>query len=242
MELRLLGPVEVHLGSEMLDAGPPQQRMVAAALAVDAGRLVTPPALIDRVWDDAPPAARQALHAHVARIRKMLAGADGQVRLAYRSGGYVLEVDPDRVDLLRFRKLVRRAMGAGVAESERASLIDAALRLWRGEPLAGASGQWATQVRQLWYRERLDAAMAWAHAVLRIGDPEGVVSRLQALVVEYPLAEHLTAMLMRALYAAGRNAEALGHYDDARRRLADELGASPGSQLQRVHSMILRGG
>src|SRR5215469_8668306 len=124
VEFRLLGPVEVWTAGLGLEMGPPQQRAVLAALAVDAGRPVFRGTLIDRVWSGrAPEGAASALYAHVNRIRRMLAaGAAGEepVRLARRSGGYVLGVDPEDVDLHRFRQLALAARDRQRPDDERA--------------------------------------------------------------------------------------------------------------------------
>jgi hypothetical protein len=155
-EFRLFGPIEVTVGGRVVEVGPPQRSMVLAALAVDAGRPMSVDVLIDRVWGDMPPdRARRALQAHVMRIRRLLestgvAGERGSERgsersggrpvwLARRSGGYLLDVDPDCVDLHRFRGLVTRARQPACAD-DRAALLSEALDLWRGRPLAGLGG------------------------------------------------------------------------------------------------------
>src|SRR5689334_10054053 len=106
-EIRLLGPVEIWVEKTAWDVGPPQRRATLAALAANAGRPVSPEALVHRVWgEDHPDTARRALHAHITRLRRVFeqAGQHGEkVRLVRRSGGYVLDVAADRVDLLRFR-------------------------------------------------------------------------------------------------------------------------------------------
>jgi DNA-binding SARP family transcriptional activator len=239
MEVRLLGPVEIYADGSVVEVGPPQRRVVVAALAVDAGRVVTLRTLIDRVWDDPPPGARQALHAHMARIRQMLARAGPEVRLARRSAGYVLEIGAQWVDMLHFRDLLRRAAEPGISDEAQESLLDVALDLWQGEPLRCVDGQWAAQVREVLHRERLDASVAWARAMLRIGAVERVVARIHPLTLEYRTAEHLAATLLRALHAARRDAEALHWYDAFRRRLANTLGADPGLELREIHSVIL---
>jgi DNA-binding SARP family transcriptional activator len=210
-----------------------------AALAVDAGRHVTLQTLIDRIWDDPPTCARQALYAQIARIRQMLDRLGTDVRLVRRSGGYVLEIDAHRVDMLRFRDLLRRAAEPGLRDDAQAMLLDEALNLWQGEPLRGLDGQWAAQVREVLHRERLDASVAWARVMLRIGAAERVITRIHPLTGEYRTAEHLAATLLRALHAARRDAEALEWFHAFRRRLADTLGADPGPELREVHSVIL---
>lgn len=247
VELRLLGPVELSVRGRTAEVGPPQRRAVLAALAVDTGRPVAADVLVKRVWGTDPPdGARRALHAHIARIRRLCeqTGDTGDVRLRLvrRSGGYVLEARPDRVDVHRFRQLVGRARAAGRADEARAAaLLREALGLWRGEPLAGLGGQWAARVREAWRRQRVDAVVGWAHLESRVGDPATVVGPLTELLGEYPLVEPLTEALMQALHAAGRGAEALDCYATLRQRLAEELGADPGSGLREVHQAILRG-
>jgi DNA-binding SARP family transcriptional activator/tetratricopeptide (TPR) repeat protein len=244
--LRLLGPVELVAAGQALDLGPPKRRAVFAALAVDAGHPVSAGTLVDRVWDERPPAeARSAVYAHLARIRKALAEAARlsrlPLRLDRRNGGYLLDVDPDLVDLHRFRRLVDRAREPYQAEDRRAEMLREALALWRGEPLAGLSGSWVERVRQGCRQLRLDALVAWAEAELRVGDHAAVIGQLPDAIAEYPLVEPLTAALIRALYAAGRTAEALDCFFAIRQRLVEELGVDPGAELQGLHQAILRG-
>jgi DNA-binding GntR family transcriptional regulator len=242
----LLGPVQIWTAGHPVDGGQPRQRLVLAGLLVDAGQVVTAEQLVDRVWGHAPPAgARRALHSHIARVRNLLAlaAAPGQkpAALVRQSGGYVLEVDPDQVDVHRFRRLVIRAGEPGCAVGERVDLLREAVGLWRGEPLAGLPGQWAARVRGGWHRQRTQAVVAWATAALRAGTPDAVIGPLTDIAGEYPLVEPLTAALMRALYAAGRVAEALACYRAARTGLVNELGTEPGAELQEVHRAVLRG-
>jgi DNA-binding SARP family transcriptional activator/tetratricopeptide (TPR) repeat protein len=233
VELRMLGPIELYAGDRVWDVGPPQRRHVLAALAVDAGRLVSTETLIDRVWDEPPPGARRALHVHITHLRRLLGPA---ATLARRSGGYVLEVAPARVDLHRFRDLVRAGRSRGDV-----GLLREARSLWRGEPLAGLTGEWAARSRRAWQRWYVDATVAWAEAELAAHGPADMVGPLREMAGEYPLAEPLAAALLRALHAGGRSAEALEHYATVREYLAAELGTDPGPELQAVHQAILRG-
>jgi DNA-binding SARP family transcriptional activator/tetratricopeptide (TPR) repeat protein len=237
--------MEVQVANRTLDLGPAKQRAVFAALAFDAGQPVRVETLIDRVWNEAPPAqARNALYIHIMRIRRLLAcaGGDGEPpRLDRVGGGYLLRIDPQQVDLHRFRQLVDRARLPGLDDDQRACLLHEALGLWRGTPLADLSGPWIDSVRDRCWQRRLDAEVAWATVALRLDNPEPVIARARELAVEHPLVEPLTAVLMRALQAVGRGAEALEFYGLARRRLADELGVDPGPDLRELYQQILRG-
>jgi DNA-binding SARP family transcriptional activator/tetratricopeptide (TPR) repeat protein len=240
MEFRLFGPLEVRNATGSVDVGPPRQRTVLAALLVDAGRLVPVNTVVDRVWGEAPPdRVRHSLYVYVARLRQALGPS---VRLVNRSGGYVAEVDPDTVDLHRFRHLVEHARDRRRPDTERAALLRQALDLWRGTPLADLPGEWVARVREAWRQQHLDATVSWAQAELAIGHAAGIVSTLIDLTAEYPLAEPLTAALMRALHETGRGAEALDHYSRVRRRLGDEIGTEPGAELRDLYQSILRCG
>ncbi|MEU2422230.1 BTAD domain-containing putative transcriptional regulator [Streptomyces sp. NPDC007851] len=246
VQVHLLGPVELSAGERTVEVGPPQRRTVLAVLAVETGRPVTVATLIDRVWDAGPPdAARRAVHAHIAGIRRVCAQAGDRgtrpLTLLRRSGGYVLDADPEQVDVHRFRRLVERAQAAKQPDDTKSALLRQALGLWRGEPLSGLHGQWAARMREAWRRQRVDAAVGWARAELRRGDPDAVIGPLTDLLAEYPLAEPLADMLMRALYDAGRGAEALDCFAAVRRWLAEELGTAPGPALHTTHQAILQG-
>jgi DNA-binding SARP family transcriptional activator len=139
VELRVLGPVELYVGDQVWEVGPPQRRHVLAALAVDAGRPVTTETLIDRVWDEAPDGARRALQVHLSNLRRLLERVSRQegapAGLARRSGGYLLDLDAAQVDLHRFRELVLRARSSTAADAAPVTLLREARALWRGEPL-----------------------------------------------------------------------------------------------------------
>ncbi|HEV2784568.1 MAG TPA: tetratricopeptide repeat protein [Actinophytocola sp.] len=246
MEFRLFGGVQLECAGQLLDVGSPRQQAVLAALAVDVGRPVAIETLIDRVWGDTPPVeARNVLYSHLSRIRQLLRHAtglsDAVARIDRRSAGYVLDVDPDAVDLRRFTRLAEQGTNLRNADEDRASALTEALILWRGSPLAGISGDWADQIRGSWHRRRLDAAVQWGELELKLGRANGVISIVPDLIVEYPLAEPLEGLLMRALHTAGRDAEAIERYAVIRDRLADELGTDPGPELRALHAAILRG-
>ncbi|GAA4034251.1 hypothetical protein GCM10022247_69200 [Allokutzneria multivorans] len=147
MEIDLLGPVRVRDGDRAVQVGPARQQCVLAILAAEAGRVVGVPALVERVWADrAPAGARNLVQTYVARLRRVLvaAGADGASVLVFQNDGYRLAVDPESVDLVRFRALVA------------AGDPDAALALRRGTPLAGIEGEWARRTREALEEQCLD--------------------------------------------------------------------------------------
>jgi DNA-binding SARP family transcriptional activator/tetratricopeptide (TPR) repeat protein len=246
VEFRVLGPVEADADGRLVDAGRPQQRLVLAILLADAGRPVSTETLIDRVWDTAPDGARRTLHVYVARLRRLLAqsgsAAAGSAPLVRRSGGYLLDVDPDLVDIHRFHRLVAASREPLLAQADRVARLREATGLWRGEPLSGLGGRWAARTRAAWQQEHVNAVALWAQAEHLVGNSAAVIGPLTELAGQYPFAEPLVLELMRALLAVGRGADALELYAHVRRQLADELGIDPGRDLQRLYQAILYGG
>ncbi|WP_279629609.1 AfsR/SARP family transcriptional regulator, partial [Amycolatopsis kentuckyensis] len=150
MELRVLGQVELRVDGRVVEVGHARQRCVLAVLLVEANRVVTTEQLLDRVWADRLPYnARRVASNYVSRLRRLLVGDVAVVR---RGGGYVLEVDPEAVDLHRFRRLVEQARGR---EDARAlALLEEAAGLWRGEAFEGLETPWIATVREGLLRER----------------------------------------------------------------------------------------
>lgn len=225
MRVAILGALEVHddAGGVVVVAGA-RLRGLIARLALAGGQPVSTGALAEAVWDCAPPAdVANALQTLVSRARRALGGA---ATVEQSAAGYRLAVAPDDVDALCFERLV--AEGA-VAE---------ALTLWRGPALADA-GDFAEPFARRLEELRLDATVTlYTH---KLDGGTARVGELEALAAEHPLHEKLTGLLMRALAAAGRQADALAAYAALRGRLADELGIDPGPQLQAVHLEVLRG-
>jgi len=245
-EFRLLGPVEWHPGGNAVPLGTRKQRTVLAALLVDAGHPVSLDTLIDRVWEDAPPAQpRSVVYAHLTRIRSALAQAypnqpDRAPLLRRRGGGYALELDRDRVDLHRFRALVDVARTASTSR-QRAAAYREALALRRGPALADLSSPWAHRIRDGWAQLHLDTVVGWARAELTLGNAGTVLTPLTELAGEFPLTEPLIAVLIQALYAGGRPDIAVKRYLGTRRLLVEQLGIEPGPELREAYQLVLRG-
>jgi DNA-binding SARP family transcriptional activator/ABC-type transport system substrate-binding protein/outer membrane protein assembly factor BamB len=246
VEFRLLGPLEVWDDGRALELGGQKRRALLALLLLHANEVVSSDRLIEELWGEEPPqAAATALHGHVSRLRKLLGCADGSAEqlLVTRPPGYVLQVEPDQLDLHRFeclREEARAARSKGDLADASAKLRDA-LTLWRGPPLADLAYERFAQVecgrleqlRLATIEERIEADLALG----RHGD---VCSELERLVAEHPLREGFRAQLMLALYRSGRQAEALQVYRQGRRMLVEELGIDPSQRLRDLEQAILR--
>jgi predicted ATPase/DNA-binding SARP family transcriptional activator len=222
-----------------VEVGGARLRALLTRLALEPGRGVGVDALVEDLWGDAPPADQlNALQSLVSRLRRALPGAP------IESGptGYRLTVDPRQVDAKEFERLAdagRRALAGEPATARR--LLTEALALWRGPALADAAGQpWADAAADRLTERRLAATEDRIDAELELGGHAAVLPELQALVVDHPLRERIRGQHVRALYAAGRQADALAAYGDVRRLLADELGVDPSPALQEIHLRVLR--
>ena len=243
MEFRILGPLEVVEDGQPVALGTLKERLVLGVLLLRANEFVSRERLIDDLWGEAPPpTARKAVNVYVSKLRKALsvAGADP---ITTAAGGYRLNVEPDVLDASRVQVLVataRECVGKGELEAA-AERFQEALSLWRGPTLAGLGleSRGRDEVAQL-DELRLTALMDRIDCDLALGRHEQALGELGVLVHEHPLRERLRAQQMLALYRAGRQADALDAYSEARRTLVDDLGIEPSEALQRLQQAILR--
>jgi DNA-binding SARP family transcriptional activator len=236
VEFRLFGAVEAHLDGRELDLGHARQQCVLAALLVDANVPVPVDELIERVWGELRPhRARETLHSYLTRLRRAL--AESEVRIARRGPSYLIVVDPDAVDLHRFLAQLDTARDA---EDEAAARWYAdALGLRNGEPFGGLDTPWLAGVRARIDKLRLAAELDQADALLRLGRHTELLPALGMRIERRPLDERLAGQFMLALYRAGRQAEALAHYERTRQVLVEELGIDPSAALRELHQRIL---
>ena len=242
MRFRLLGPLEIRVGEEWQGIGAPKWRSVLAALLIHAGQIVPVDVLINEVWGDTPPAkAGNLISIYVLRLRRLLGDTDSTL-LVTRAPGYLLRLAPGDTDAQVFENLVRegrRAYAAGDPERAAAQLAEA-LALCHGSPLADVPQtplieNEAERLDEL----HLDAAELRIRAELACGSHAQVIPELRRLLADHSLRENLWLLLMQALDGAGRHAEALDAYGQARSVFAEELGVDPGTELRQFHARLL---
>jgi predicted ATPase/DNA-binding SARP family transcriptional activator len=241
MEFRILGPLEVR-GDDgrPLKLGGQKPRGILAVLLCRPNQVVSTTTLIDELWGGRPPeTAANMVQIYVSRLRKQLS-ADA---LVTATPGYLLRVEPDKLDAARFEQLVvegRQALKAS-APDRAAETLREALGLWRGPALADftfesfAQAEIArlTDLRVATLEDRIEADLG-------LERHRELVGELEALIEQYPLRSRLSGQLMLALYRSGREAEALEVYKRSRRQLVEELGLDPSKALQDLEQAILR--
>lgn len=234
-----MGEMEAKVGDGVVDLGPRQQRLVLAALALDANRLVPLEKLIDLLWPVSPPrTAAHAVQVCVSKLRSLLTGSGAE--LVTRGSAYLLRIEPAHIDAHRFQALVRQARTA-TDDNQVVALLDQALALWQGPALADvtdADGRdrlcgGLVELRLVAAEDRLDA-------VLRLGRHQDVVGELTEWVAAHPARERFVGQLMLALYRGGQASRALQVGRRHRENLAGHLGLDPGDELRQLELAILR--
>ena len=242
LRVTLLGALRVSRGAAVLSVPGARSQGLLVRLALAAGRAVERRALVDAIWAGDPPAdPAHALQALVSRLRRTLGTAADIAQLA---GGYRLAVDADDVDALRFERLAgtgRDHLRTGDPHAA-AAVLGEAMALWGDRPgtepavVAAAAPAVATGLA----RTSIEAVTDLAEAELALGRAAAATAHLTALLAEHPVRERAAALLMDALTAQGRQAEALAVYERVRETLADDLGADPGNALRERHLRLLR--
>ncbi|OAI54146.1 hypothetical protein AYO48_01280 [Gaiella sp. SCGC AG-212-M14] len=240
IEFRVLGPLEVRVGTRLIPVGGPKPRAVLALLLLRADEVVSVERLIDEVWgEDPPPSAGHSLEAYVSRLRSILAG--GGPALVRHAAGYSLRLNGALLDSRSFAELADKASQAVENDPEGAAeLAMRALELWRGPALAGialgsssrAEAERLDELRLRVLEQRVDAELALEHEASLIGE-------LQVLVAQNPYRERFVAQLMLALYRTGRHADALEAYEKTR-GILDDVGLQPSTELQQLSGQIVR--
>ena len=241
MRIGILGQLEVRAaGGQLLPVGGARLRSFVIRLAASDGGPVSVDRLAEDLWSREQPAdAANAVQALASRVR----GAAGRDLIEYGPAGYRIAVGADEVDAWAFEHLIataRTELDGGRTEAA-AAQFRRALELWRGPALADvADAPWAAATIARLSELRLAALEDRIDADLALGRGPELVPEVEALATEHPLRERLRGQLMRSLYAAGRQADALAVFEDTREALAVSLGIDPSPGLAAVHLAILR--
>lgn len=237
----VLGPLTASADDAEIPLSSAVHRAVLAMLLLHANRPVSAAALAEAIWDvDPPTTARASLQNHVMRLRRALGPAGA--RVLTRSPGYLIKIWDGELDLDRFIRLREsgRAAARDGSWDDAASLLGSALSQWTGEPISNVRSSYplAGQAQRL-AELRLETTELRLEAELHLGHHAEVIGELRALAAVHPLRERFRELLMTALYADGRQAEALAAYQDVRQTLVEEFGIEPGQRIQRLHQQML---
>jgi serine/threonine protein kinase/ABC-type glycerol-3-phosphate transport system substrate-binding protein len=248
VEFGVLGNLEVRRAGGAIVLGSYKQRSLLALLLIHANEVVSADRIIDELWgDEFVPGRQNALWVHMSNLRSAVEPdrprrSEGTILLT-RAPGYMLHVDPEAIDACRFQELVgegRRLLDLDPAAASIA--LGEGLDLWRGRPYADVAYESFAQIEIGRLEElRLEAVEWRVDADLRRGLAAELIGELESLAAQHPLRERFTALLMLALYRAGRQSESLRAFDRLRSRLGDDLGILPSPALVDLEGRILAG-
>ncbi|MBM7860496.1 AfsR/SARP family transcriptional regulator [Lentzea nigeriaca] len=244
MEFKILGTTSLLTGDGSIHLGKAQQRGVLALLLHEVGRPVPIDLIIDELWrGETLRVSKGRLHPIVSRLRKVLAesGSGGQLRK--EGAAYRLDLDPMLVDLHRFRNLVTKARQASASDDHflAKTLVQEALELWHGKPLADLSGTWSDHCRaQMEQFDRLPAYYVLFDSQLQLGEYSEVMSAVGRLVDEHDTEEMFARHYMRSLDGMGKYSKALEFYSEFCSRLEYAVGAEPGPEMRELYRAVLR--
>lgn len=241
MEIRVLGPIEVWSQRGPEPIGHRRQRCLLAVLAIDANIVVPTTEIIERIWSGVPPVSVQkSLRTYVSRLRRALRSIGGS-KVIRQGDGYRLQVEPNTVDLWRFRRLAEAGRAAAEANTpaDASELLHEALELWHGDPVADLDGHWAAGLGARLVEERLAVVEDRIEVDLQLGRDGQLVGELTELASQHPGRERVIGQLMRALSRSGRQQDALTVYREAKQRMA-ESGLEPCQALRDLELRILR--
>jgi DNA-binding SARP family transcriptional activator/tetratricopeptide (TPR) repeat protein len=234
----VLGPLQVSVDGRPVEVKTGRLRTLLAVLAMSADDTVPVDHLAAAVWGERPPAnVRRSVQTYVTRLRSLL----GAGVIGTRPAGYALTVESDRVDALRFLRLVDQAADEPDPAVQRVRLAEA-LALWRGTPFVDVPSAWLAEAESARLVERyLSALERRIDLDLARGRHGDIVAELSEVTARHPLRESLWVRLLIVLDRCGRPSEALSRYETIRTRLADELGVDPGPELRAAFASLLKG-
>ena len=247
----LLGPLQVRKDDRDHTPDAPELRQLLALLLMRPGGLVHPETIVHEIWSQEVPAGgvRAGVHTLVRELRRRIdetcPGASGRHLLAIRPNGYLLRVEPDRIDTVVFQQLAGQGQKAFHARryGQAARLLRSGLALWTGPPMADVPcGPVLSAYGLELEDQRRTARYLRIQAEIECGQAEELIGELRTLVADDPLDEVPHAQLMQVLGTVGRRAEALALYRQRRERLIDELGVEPCETVQQLHHDVLRAG
>lgn len=239
VKIRVLGPVDLLRAGTPISISSKIQRTLLAMLIVERGEVVSADRIVDALWREGDRSDRRKLWFHVSKLRDLLGSS---VQVENLNDGYRLSISEESVDAWRFERLVETGIreldedpGSGL------DLLRSALSQWRGDAYANVPPDvigWAEPVRL--DELRLTALEHSFEAQMMVGRYEETISALESVILEHPYRERMRGQLMRALYATGRQGDALRAYAETRKTLAEELGIEPSPGLQNLELQILR--
>lgn len=238
---KILGPLEIDDDGASLIIKSRRQRTILSALLLEANQIIPVERLIDALWEYNPPTtARNQIHVCISALRNRFSAAHGEL-IRTQPPGYLLAADDGMIDVQQFDALVvrGRAQAADGRPEEAIASLTEALALWRDDALAGSGSRLIESAAVTLDERRLAVEEERIGLAMELGRYNDALAEIIRLTARHPLREGLRLHHMTALYRAGRRAEALEVYREARQLFIDEIGIEPGPELRALEKRIL---
>ena len=232
VRIRLLGPIRATGPDGPLVLRGKSARTVLARLALSAGSVVSVDQLTDALWHEDPPLDPSlSLRSIVSRLRSQL----GRDTIVTEGPGYRLDTALVDVDLAEVETVVK----AGVGDHDPKELA-ATLELWTGEALTDVAWTPAFEPERARIEEiRSQLVDRFHEAMLELGRAAETLADLERDAALAPLRESRQLLLMRALDACARTADALRVGDEYRTRLVEQTGIDPSQDHETLTRELL---
>ncbi len=211
-----------------------------ATLAISAPAAVATERLANLAWAEDKPATAGAVYTAMSRLRTSLQNAGFAGVIDSDLTGYRLTVAPNNIDVLEFDRCAGEALQAASNRAPTPEDLNEILQRWTGDPFQsrvdnGLTTRFAVRLSET--RARLLERIAVGHLLGSV--PSEATKVLTELLIDEPWRENAWALLVTALYRSGRQRDALAAFQEARSRMAHELGVDPGPVLRASELKIL---
>jgi DNA-binding SARP family transcriptional activator len=230
MRFEVLGPLRV-VGADgrLIHVASAAQRRMLSLLLSRAGTNVSSDYL-----GECLDLSGGALRVAISRLRRVV----GFASLVTAPPGY--ELRTDRIDALRFERLLSRAHREPDAAI---NTLRTALAFWRGDAYAEfADEEWAVVEVHRLTELRAAAVEDLVELLLDAREWTAAITTIEPLIREQPFRDRPHALLMRAFADSGRRIDALRAYQAYRALLAEEVGTEPSEAITRLDRDIARCG
>ena len=232
--ISLLGPLTIRSGQKHLRGlrGPTKELLVYLALHPAGAHRDQ---IIDALWlDQAPDKGRNRLWRAASDARSHF----GEAIISRDGDHYHLERTEITIDLDRLDQLTSELEFADHQEG-RLAVLERALALFLGEPLAGSDFPWAENEQRRLHALHLDLLERAGLARLELGDPSGALADAETGLALEPYNEQLARVAMQAEASLGLRSAILNRYERLSELLDAQLGLQPHRETKALYRTLL---
>lgn len=247
IQFKILGTTGLRINGDFDDTwGKRQERGLLGALLQGAGeRRLTRDELARWIWADDSGRRRRNLQQLVSRLKRTLEGIGVPAEVHTSKAGHWVEVDPESVDFHHFRRVTKTAgeVADSGAHLDAICLLEEALGLWAGIPLADLETESARGFRQNVARPaEMEARFLLVDCRLELGQFADALADIDGPMAADGVNPRLVVQRMRALNGLGRATEISGYYMRFAQEYRELVGQDVPEWIRREHDDLLASG